>query len=135
MADNDEAGGSRPHAGSEEEDLENHYLQYFSQDLVDTGEDDGYEGTDNTTTDTGGAGTDGSAAKRQRKERHDDVDHTFVGRPKRKVWSSVAAVSLSMKPRFNRTSRSKKSLLKFVSGALTWNLHTTQSNYFAPTKQ
>jgi hypothetical protein len=59
-----------------------------------------------------------------------------------------------MKPRFNRTSRRKKSLLKvdaswlgnasrqFVYGAYlgvalaraaTWNLHTTQPNYFVPT--
>jgi hypothetical protein len=60
-----------------------------------------------------------------------------------------------MKPRFNRTSRRKKPLPKvdaywlgdgsrqFIYGALsggvalapaaTWNLHTTQSKYFAPT--
>jgi hypothetical protein len=59
-----------------------------------------------------------------------------------------------MKPRFNRTSRRKKQLLKvdaswlgdgskqFVYGAYLgialalaamWNLHTTQPKYFAPT--
>jgi hypothetical protein len=59
-----------------------------------------------------------------------------------------------MKPRFNQTSRRKKPLLKvdaswlgdgsrqFVYGAYlgvalapaaTWNLHTTQPKYFAPT--
>jgi hypothetical protein len=59
-----------------------------------------------------------------------------------------------MKPRFNRTSRRKKPLLKvdaswlgdgsrqFVYGAYLgvalapaamWNLHTTQPKYFAPT--
>jgi hypothetical protein len=59
-----------------------------------------------------------------------------------------------MKPKFNRTSRRKKPLLKvdtswlgdssrqFVYGAYLdvalaqaamWNLHTTQSKYFAPT--
>jgi hypothetical protein len=59
-----------------------------------------------------------------------------------------------MKPRFNQTSRRKKPLLKvdaswlgdgsgqFVYGtylgvalapATTWNLHTTQPKYFAPT--
>ena len=74
MADNDEAGGSRPHAGSEDEDLENHYLRYFSQDM----EDDGYDGTDNNTTDTGGGGTDGTisgsaSAKRQQKERRQNL--------------------------------------------------------------
>jgi hypothetical protein len=67
---------------------------------------------------------------------------------------STAASFPSMKPRFNRTSRRKKSLLKvdaswlgdgsrqFVYGAYlgvalastaTWNLHTTQLKYFVPT--
>jgi hypothetical protein len=35
-----------------------------------------------------------------------------VGNPKRKVWWAQRQVSLSMKPRFNRTSRRKKQLPK-----------------------
>jgi hypothetical protein len=69
-----------------------------------------------------------------------------VGNPKRKVWWAQRQFSLSMKPRFNQTSRRKKPLLKvdttwlsdgsrqFVYGtylgvalapAATWNLHNT----------
>ena len=95
MADNDEASGSRPHAGSEEEDLENHYLQYFSQDL----EDDGYEGMDNNTTDIGGAGTDGTtsgsaSAKRQRKERRQNL----VGTGRQEITEVDVTSGLPIQP-------------------------------------
>ena len=81
MADNDEAGGSGAHARSDDEDLENHYLQFLSQQNPDDAaedaaeeadEDDGYEeNTENNTTDTGG--TSGSASKRQRKDRRQNM--------------------------------------------------------------
>ena len=51
--------------------------------------------------------------------------------------------SLSKKLRFNQTSRRRESLLKVLlsdywqgalpASATTWNLHTTQPKYFAPT--
>ena len=62
-----------------------------------------------------------------------------LGDPKRKVWSSVAAVSLRMKPRFNRPVGARNHFWRLLVAPFTrsptWNLHTTQSNYFAPTKQ
>ena len=82
MADNNKVGGSGAHARSDDEDLENHYLQFYSQQNhddagEDAGEDDGYEeNTVNNTTDTGGAVTDctsGSASKHQRKERRQNM--------------------------------------------------------------
>jgi hypothetical protein len=77
-----------------------------------------------------------------------------LGTPRGRYDEHNDKFSLSMKPRFNQTSRRKNSLLKvdaswlgdgsrqFVYGAYlgialapaaTWNLHKTQPKYFVPT--
>ena len=69
----------------------------------------------------------------------DDVKHTFVGRPQEEGMKQCnSKFSLSKKPRLSDPG-GVGALQKVVGGAVarspTWNLHTTQSNYFAPTKQ
>ena len=58
------------------------------------------------------------------------------------MMSTAARFSLRKKPRFDQTSRRKKSLLKVKVADVgrvhyrcqqrTWNLHSTQPSYFAP---
>ena len=69
----------------------------------------------------------------------DGVKHTFVGRPQEEgMMQSSSKFSLSMKPRFIEPVGAV-ALQKVVGGVITrsptWNLHTTQSSYFAATKQ
>jgi hypothetical protein len=83
------------------------------------------------------------------------VPAAHLGTPRERYDEHSGKFSLSMKPRFNRTSRRKKSLLKVDASwlgdssrqfvydaylgvalvtATMWNLHTTQpKKYFAPT--
>jgi hypothetical protein len=62
-----------------------------------------------------------------------DRDNTrSLGDPKRKVWCSAAAVFPWNMTKVYRTRRTRRFFRRLSAAQLTWNLHTTQANYFAP---